>query len=119
MFTISSFRKPLTTLLLLAVVILAPLNSPAYDLISGGVKTCACFSAPADCCDHDHRELPENCPGNSSGDCCDHEECGHDSIEQAPGSGLNMYPSSRQVFHSKPGGAFPKVYLSIFVPPES
>lgn len=114
-----SFCKQLTTIVILVTVFFAPLTSMAHDLKSGAMKeACACQLLQDDG-PGDSNGQSNDCPSDSSGDCCDHEECCHDFVEQAHASGLNIHPSPIQLFHSEPAGTFPKVYLAIFVPPES
>lgn len=115
----TSFYSQLTAMLLLVVVLLGPLNAIAHDLKSGAMKeVCACQMLQDDC-PHDGNEQSDDCPCDGSGDCCDQEDCCHDSMEQAHDSGLNIYQSSMQLFHPEPARTFPKIYLAIFVPPES
>jgi hypothetical protein len=114
-----SFCKQLTAIILLMTVLFAPLTSIAHDLKSGVMKeACACQMLQDDC-PHDGRGQSDECPCDGSGDCCAYEECCHDSLEQAHASGLNIHPSPIKLFHSDPARTFPKVYLAIFVPPES
>jgi hypothetical protein len=113
------FCKQLTTIVLLVTVFFAPLTSIAHDLKSGAMKeACACQLLQDDG-PGDGNGQSNDCPSDNSGNCCDHEECCHDSMEQAHDSGLNIHPSLTQVFYLKPVGTSPKVYLAIFVPPES
>jgi len=115
-----SFCKQLTVIILLVTVLIAPLTSIAHDLNSGAMKEpCVCQMLQGDCPHDGKGQSDGDCPCDGSGDCCDHEERCHDSMEQAHDSGLNIHPSPIRVFHLEPARTFPKVYLAIFVPPES
>lgn len=114
-----TFCRQLTAIILMVTVLFAPLTSIAHDLKSGVMKkTCVCQMLQDDC-PYDGNGQSEDCPCDDSGDCCDHEKCCHDSMEQAHVSGLNIHPSPIHVFHLETARTFPKVYLAIFVPPES
>lgn len=115
----ASFCRQLIAIILLVTVLFAPLTSIAHDLNSGAMQdTCACQMLQDDCPHHGNGQ-PDDCPCDGTGDCCDHEECCHDSMEQPHDSGLNIYPSPIKLFHPEPDKEFPKIYLAIFVPPES
>jgi len=114
-----SFCRQLAVIILLVAVLLVPLTSNAHDLESGVMKdSCAC-QLLQDGCTPDTSGQSSDDPCEDSGGCCNHEECCHDSMEQPHDSGLNIYPSPMQLFHPEPVKTFPKVYLAIFVPPES
>ncbi len=114
-------HQQLTALLLLVMVLLAPLISIAHDLKSGEMKAeCACHLLHDDCRhDSDSNGFPNDCPYDGLGDCCDHEDCWEDALEPPCASGLTIYSDPSQVFQPYPARTLPKVYLAIFVPPES
>jgi hypothetical protein len=113
------FRRQLTAILLLVTVFFTAPALIGHELKSGAMKeVCACQMLQDDC-PLDSNEQPEECPCDSLGDCCDHEEHCYDSMDQAHSSGLNIHPSPLKLFHPEPAKSFPKVYLAIFVPPES
>jgi len=113
-----TFQKQLTVFLLLAAVLLVPLNAFAHDLKSAAMKnSCACHLA-----DHHPEERggqSDHYPDSNGDDCCDCEECCPDATELSIFSGLNLHASVNQLFHPPANSFFPKVYLTIFVPPES
>jgi hypothetical protein len=114
-----SFFRQLTALLLLVTVLLVPLASLAHDLESGAMKAACAGQMLQDEETHDGTGPPVACPGAGPGDYCEHEECFEDALEPPCASGLTLYPAPMQVFHLNPARALPKVYLAIFVPPES
>jgi hypothetical protein len=111
-------KKYLTVLLLLAAVLLAPLNAFAHDVTSGAAQdACVCHLL-----DHTSDETDgqaDHNPDSQGEDCCDCEGCCPDATEPSIFSGLNVNISSSQLFHPPANRFFPKVYLTIFVPPES
>lgn len=114
-----SFCKQLIAVVLLATVLFAPLNSIAQDLNSGAMKEVCTYQMLQDNGSHDGNGQSDDCPCDGSGDCGDHEECCHDTMEHARASGVNIYLYPIQIFYLEPAKTFPKVYLAIFVPPES
>ena len=114
-----SFYRQLTAIILLVTVFFAPLNSIAHDYKSGAMKATAACQMTQDECTHDGNEQTDNCPCDGSGECCDTEEICHDAMEQPHNSLLYISQSPMQLFRQEPAQIFPKVYLAIFVPPES
>ena len=114
-----SFYRQLTAIILLVTVLFAPLASIAHDYKSGAMKEACVSQMLQDDCPLDDKGESDDCPCESSDDCCDHEECCHDIMEQAHASRLNIHQSPIKLFHLDPAITFPKVYLAIFVPPES
>jgi hypothetical protein len=113
-----TFKKQLTVFLLLAAVFLVPLNSFAHDVKSDATKSsCAChlhdFSAD------EGSTQPDHYPDSHTDDCCDCEGCCPDATEPLLFYGLRVTVSVKQLFHLPANSVFPKVYLTIFVPPES
>ena len=113
-----TYRR-LSALLLLVTVLILPLDSLAHNLTSGQAQhSCACHSLDADSpADHSDGE-PERHHDSGTGDCSDSEEHGHDAAEIFPFSLAPLVPA-RPLFHAGSGAYLPKVYLSIFVPPQS
>jgi hypothetical protein len=111
----TSIFRQLTVLLLLMTVLSTPLASLAHDLKSGAITAVCAGQMRQD----DGTGPPVACPGAGQGDYCEHEECFEDAQEPPCASGLTLYPAPMQVFHPNPARALLKVYLAIFVPPES
>ena len=117
-FMMISFFRQLTALLFLVTVLLAPFASIAHDLKSGAMKAACAGQMLKDDGTHGGTGSPVECPCDGSGDCCDHEDFCEYALEPQCASGL-IYPYPIQVFHPDPAITFPKIYLAIFVPPES
>jgi hypothetical protein len=114
-----SFCRQLAAIILLVAVLLVPLTSLAHDLDSGVMKdTCAC-QLLHDGCTPDTSGQSSDGPCKDSGGCCDHEECCHESAEPPCATVMQVSPSALKLFRPYSAGAIPKVYLAIFVPPES
>lgn len=117
---VMSFCRQLAAIILLVAVFLAPLTSTAHSLETGMTEdSCACQMVQNDC-HHESNDKQEqdDMPCDSNGDCCD-EECCHDAAEPLSMTVVNSDISILKRFHHYPGLIPPKVYLSIFVPPES
>jgi hypothetical protein len=103
---------------LLALLIL-PVYSLAQETAPGAASaSCACQPMAADCAAGDSGASPEQHSGGCAGDCCGSEEFGSDSGEARPSRGLILKYSATFPFPPDSGTPSPKVYLSIFVPPE-
>jgi len=113
-----TLQKYLTVFLLLAAVLLVPLNTFAHDVKSEATKSsCACHLA-----DHNSEERSDpsdHYPGSNGGDCCDCDGCCPEATEPSSFCGLRVTFSVKQLFHPPANSFSPKVYLTIFVPPES
>lgn len=111
-------QKQLTVFLLYAAMFLVPLNSFAHDLKSEATNgSCACQLA-----DHNPEERngqPDNCPTSNSDNFCDCEGCYPEATESSLFCGLQLNVFVAQLFHQPANSFFLKVYLTIFVPPES
>ena len=115
---IVSLHKILTTLLLLVTVLLMPLNSIAHEAMSGAAETpCACHLT--DGTTDERGSQPDHYPVHNGDDCCDCEGCCPDATEPPISCDLRVTISAKQHFHPYANGLFPKVYLTIFVPPEN
>lgn len=116
-----SFCRQLAGILLLVAVLLAPLTSVAHSFENVMMEdACSCHMLQNDC----HHESNDNqeeddMPCDSNGDCCDHEECCHDSAEPPFMHAIIADASVLKQFYPYPRQIPPKVYLDIFVPPES
>jgi len=113
-----TFHNNLTALFLLIAVLLAPLNSFAHEVTTGAAKVpCACHLT--DCSTDGKDSQPDNYPGSNGADCCDTEECCPDATEPPASCNLSTYIPVKQHFQPHTNGHFPRVYLTIFVPPEN
>jgi len=113
-----TLHNNLTVLLLLLAVLLAPLNSFAHEVTTGAAKVpCVCHLT--DCSTDENGSQPDHYPGSNGADCCDCEGCCPDATEPPISCALRINISARQHFHPYANGHFPRVYLTIFVPPEN
>ena len=113
-----SIHNNLTVLLLLVAVLLAPLNSFAHEVTTGAAKVpCVCHLT--DCSTDENGSQPDHYPGSNGADCCDTEDCCPDATEPPDFCNLTKYTSVKQIFQPSTNGHFPRVYLTIFVPPEN
>lgn len=111
-------QKLLTVFVLLAAVLLVPLDSVAHDVKYEATKSsCSChlhdFSAD------EGSSQPDHSPDGQTDDCCDCEGCCPEATEPSLFCGLRITVSVTQFVHLSASSFFPKVYLTIFVPPES
>lgn len=110
-------HKNLTVILLLVAVLLAPFNSFAPDAASGAATDpCACHLLLTDCCAD---EKGDHCPGNNSGGGCGCEEACADAAEQPLCHELRVHITVRPLSLPSATTHISKVYLTIFVPPQS
>ncbi|HBG07440.1 MAG: hypothetical protein A2075_07430 [Geobacteraceae bacterium GWC2_58_44] len=109
----------MTAFILLVALLILPLNSLAGDLASEAERgSCACQQLWSECGADGSEERPERHPINGNDGCCDSEERGSDAAMARPVCGSTLI-SARQMFRPDTKGYLPKVYLSIFVPPEN
>jgi len=111
-------QKQLTILFLLVAVLLLAFNAFAQDAKSGATKsgcTCQMSNFSAD----ESGRTPDHCPASNPDNSCDCEGCCPDATEPSTFSGLRINVFAKLFFHPSPNIFFPKVYLTIFVPPES
>jgi len=111
-------KKYMPLIFLLVAMLLVSFSSFAHDVKSGATKSsCAChlqFSG-AD----EGGAQPDHCPVSHTDDCGDCEGCHPEVSEPALFCGLRLIVSVKQLFHQPANSFFSKVYLAIFVPPES
>jgi len=111
-------KKYLPFIFLLVTMLLVSFNSFAHDVQSGAAKAeCACHlidHAPVE-----RGSLPDHSPDSQTDDCCDSEGSCPDATEPSSFCGLGVTVSVKQLFHPPANSFFPKVYLTIFVPPQS
>ena len=111
--------KKLVSFLLLTLVLLLPLGSLAQAFAPSAPEECAC-AMPADAFvagESGQQSAPAT--DNDCGDCCESEESESEIGEvRSPESVAGNLPAS-QIYHNTLTSFIPKVYLSIFVPPES
>lgn len=117
MLKIAATYRQLTALLLLAAVLILPIESVALDLVPAQ-ESCVCHVLPVDLPAGDSEEGPQGQHDGSAGDCCDSEEHRHDVAETCA-SCLQPTISANLRFYPNTSNYLPKVYLSIFVPPQS
>lgn len=118
---VATYRQ-LTALLLLAAALILPIESVALDL-APVQESCVCHVLPADLPAGDSEEGPRGQHDGGTGDCgagdcCDSEEHRHDAAETCA-SCLKLHISANLLFYPNTSNYLPKVYLSIFVPPQS
>lgn len=119
MLNFASTCKKLPALLLLAAMLILPLNVFAQGSTLGAVQdSCVCQSQLPDAPAGDSNENREHHQGVGAGDCCDSEERSSDAAGIHP-SVYTLSIAASLFFHPNPDSYLPKVYLSIFVPPES
>lgn len=115
-----TLQKNLTVILLLVAVLLAPVNSFALDAAFGAATDpCACHLLLTDCCEDEKGGQQNHCPGNSADGCCDCEEACADAAEQPLYNDLRVNISVRPLSLPSATNHVSKVYLTIFVPPQS
>jgi len=111
-------KKYLTAIFLLVAMLLGAFNSFSHDVQAGeAMDECVCHLA-----DHAPVErggLPDHAPDSHNDNCCDCEGCCLDAAEPSTFCGLGVTVSVKQLFHPPANSFFPKVYLTIFVPPQS
>jgi len=110
-------KKCLPLIVLIVTMLLVPLNAFAHDVKSDATKSfCAChlhdFNA-------DGSPQPDHSPCGTTDDSCDCEGCCPEATEPSSFCGLRVTVSVTQLFHLPVNSFFPKVYLTIFVPPQS
>lgn len=105
--------RQLTALLLLAAVLFLPMESMALDPVPAQ-DSCVCQLLPGDLPAGDSEEGEQG----GAGDCCDSEERCSDAVESCAAR-LHLHIPAARLFYPNTRSFFPKVYLSIFVPPQS
>jgi hypothetical protein len=116
---IMTLRTQLTAFLLFVAVLLAPLNSFAAEVASGGQSPSACQLLLPDCGADERGEQQDHQSANNTDDCCDSEETSADAEEPQLVCDMTANISASKLSHSYTTGHVPKVYLTIFIPPES
>jgi len=111
-------KKYRSFIFLLVAMLLVSLNSFAHDVKSDATKSsCAChlhaFSAD------EGSTQPDHSPDSHTDDCGDCEGCCPDATEPLSFCGLRVTVAVKQLFHLPADSFFPKVYPTIFVPPQS
>jgi len=110
-------NKYLPFMFLLVTMLLVSFNSFAHDVKSEAAKS-SCICPLADQNPVERGGLPDHSP-DSHTDCCDCEGFCPDATEPSLFCGLGITVSVKQLFHPPANSFFPKVYLTIFVPPQS
>lgn len=114
------FHKQLIAFLLIFALLQVPLNSFAPETASGGSQnTCQCEMLLADCGTDEKGEESNHYPGGSANDCCDSEEPSADAAEPQLAGNIKINISARNFSSPNTTDHVPKVYLTIFVPPEN
>lgn len=110
--------KKLPALLLLAAMLILPLDVSAQGFTLVGTQdSCVCQSLLPDAPAGESNESPEQHQRAGAEDCCDSEERSSDAAEIHL-STHTLSIAANLFFHPNPDSYLPKVYLSIFVPPE-
>jgi len=109
---------PFIFLLVAMLLVLVSFNSFAHDVKSEAAKS-SCICPLADQNPDERGSLPAHSPDSQTDDCCDCEGCWPDTTEPSSFCGLGVTVSVKQLFHPPANSFFPKVYLTIFVPPQS
>ena len=111
-------KKYLTLMVLFVAMLLMSFNAVAHEVKSGTLQDgCACHLL-----DHASGETdgqPGHNPDSHGEGCSGCEECCSDATDPSVFSGLRVAVSVNQLVQPRPDSFFPRVYLTIFVPPEN
>lgn len=111
--------RRLPALLLLLAVLGLPLHSLALEPMPAPSQDCCiCQLGLADAAADDREGNPAPPHGSGADDCCDSEERSLDAADSIA-SCLIPAISSDRLSRPDTGSYLPRVYLSIFVPPQS
>jgi hypothetical protein len=113
-----TLKRYLTFIFLLVAMLLVSFKSFANEVKSAAAKS-SCVCPLAEHNPDESGSRPDHYPAGNGDDCCDCEGCCPDATEPASFCGLRVTVSLEQLSYLPAKSFFPKVYLTIFVPPQS